>query len=87
MTERRRSDRRYEHQDYLMTEGQVAEMAKVSVNTVRHWRQLGILPSVKVGKHPRIWHSVFLKVFQKPLPFPPFGDDKMRDAGNIRRAI
>ena len=87
MTERRRSDRRYQHQDYLMTEHQVAEMAKVTVNTVRYWRQIGVLPSVKVGKHPRVWYSVFLKVFQKPLPFPPLGDDKMGTAGNIRRAV
>ena len=69
MTDRRKSDRRGQNQDYLMTEDQVAEMAKVSVHTVRYWRHLGILPSVKVGKHPRIWNSVFLKVFQKPLPF------------------
>ena len=87
MTERRRSDRRYQHQDYLMTEHQVAEMAKVSVHTVRYWRQLGILPSVKVGKHPRVWHSAFLKVFQKPLPLSPFGADKMLGAGDIRRVV
>ena len=87
MTERRSNDRRGQNQDYLMTEGQVAKMANVTVNTVRYWRQLGKLPSVKVGKHPMVWHSVFLKVFQKPLPFPPLGDDKMGTAGNIRRAV
>jgi hypothetical protein len=87
MTERRKNDRRGQNQDYLMTEDQVAGMAKVSVHTIRYWRQIGVLPSVKVGKHPRIWHSVFLKVFQKPLPFPPLGDDKMKAAGNIRRAV
>jgi len=87
MTERRRSDRRGQNQDYLMTEGQVAKMANVTVNTVRYWRQLGKLPSVKVGKHPMVWNSVFLKVFQKPLPFPPFGGDKMPSAGDIRRVV
>lgn len=84
MTERRRSDRRYKHQDYLMTDHQVAELAGVSVNTVRYWRQLGMMPFVKVGRHPRVWHSVFLKVFQKPLPL---GFDTMPSARDIRRAV
>jgi hypothetical protein len=75
MTERRRSDRRTQNQDYLMSDEQVAQLAGVSVNSVRYWRQVGILPFVKVGKHPRIWHSVFLKVFQKPISISPFGTD------------
>jgi len=87
MTERRRSDRRYEHQDYLMTDSQVAEKAGVPVNTVRYWRQVGVLPFVKVGRHPRIWHSIFQKVFQKPLPFWVGGGDKIDGAGNIRRTV
>jgi excisionase family DNA binding protein len=82
MTERRRSDRRTLNQDYLMTDDQVAQMAGVSVHTVRYWRQLGVLPFVKVGKHPRIWHSVFQKVFQKPLP-NPFETDKIKGAGTL----
>lgn len=53
-------------QDYLMTDKEVAEFAKVSVGSVRYWRQMGVLPFVKVGRHPRIWHSVVLKVFKKP---------------------
>jgi len=85
MEDRRMKDRRT--QDYLLTEAQVAKMARVPLNTIRYWRQVGKLPSVKVGKHPMVWHSVFLNVFKKPLPFPPFGDDKIDDAGDIRRAL
>jgi excisionase family DNA binding protein len=87
MTERRRNDRRYQHQDYLMTDGQVAEAAGVPTNTVRYWRQVGVLPFVKVGKHPRIWHSEFQKVFKRPLPFGGGGGDKIEGAGDIRRAV
>lgn len=53
-------------EDYLMTDIEVAELAKVSVNTIRYWRQKGVMPFVKVGRHPRIWLSTFEKVFQKP---------------------
>lgn len=53
-------------EDYLMTDSEIAELAKVSVNTIRYWRQTGIMPFVKVGRHPRIWLSTFEKVFQKP---------------------
>ena len=73
MTERRRNDRRFKNQDYLMSDSQVAEMAGVPANTVRYWRQVGIMHFVKVGKHPRVWHSVFLKVFQKPISISPLG--------------
>ncbi len=59
-------DPRLKHEDYLLTEQEVADLAKVPVNTVKYWRQMGMLPSVKVGKHPRIWLSVFNKTFQKP---------------------
>ena len=85
MTERRKNDRREQNQDYLMTEDQVAILAGVSVSTVRHWRQVGVLPFVKVGRHPRVWHSIFQKVFQKPLPFWVGGGDKIEGAGDIRR--
>lgn len=64
MTERRKNERR----NHLMSDQEVAERAKVSPNTVRYWRQTGILPFVKVGKYPRVWYSVFQTVFQKPLP-------------------
>jgi excisionase family DNA binding protein len=53
-------------EDKLLTDQQVAEMAQVSVNTVRYWRQSGLIPFGKVGKHPRIWLSDFNKVFKKP---------------------
>jgi excisionase family DNA binding protein len=53
-------------EDFLMTDLEVAELAKVSVNTIRYWRQTGIMPFVKVGRHPRIWSSTFERVFQKP---------------------
>jgi excisionase family DNA binding protein len=60
-----------DHEDYLLTEQEVAGLAKVSINTVRYWRQTGMLPFVKVGKHPRIWLSVFNKTFQKPETSSP----------------
>jgi hypothetical protein len=59
--------------DSLITDLEAAEMAKVSPNTVKYWRQTGLLPFVKVGKHPRIWLSEFNRVFQKPVTMPPLG--------------
>lgn len=87
MTERRKGDRRNMSRDYLLSDSQVAELAKVSANTVRYWRQTGILPFVKVGKYPRIWASVFHQVFQKPLPQSAWGADTMPFAGDIRRQL
>ena len=87
MTERRRSDRRYKHQDYLMSDSQVAELAGVPVNTVRYWRQVGVLPFVKVGRHPRFWLSEVQKVFKRPLPFQGGDGDKIEGAGDISRAV
>ncbi len=83
MEERRNIERR----NHLMTDEEVAEMAQVSVNTVRYWRQTGILPFVKVGKFPRVWYSIFLQIFQKPLPHLATSTDKMPSAGDIRRKI
>ncbi len=83
MKERSGNDRRGKNQDFLMSDSQVGKLAGVPTNTVRYWRQLGILPFVKVGKHPRIWHSVFLRVFQKPLPMQG-GTDTMPFAGDVR---
>ncbi len=83
MIERRKNNQGM-NGDYLMTERMVAEMALVPVNTIRYWRQMGILPFIKVGKHPRIWHSVFLKVFQKPLPIGLGDTDTMPFAGDVR---
>jgi len=57
----------------LLTDKDVAELAKVSPNTVKYWRQTGLLPFVKVGKHPRIWLSEFYRVFQKPITIEPLG--------------
>ncbi len=85
MDDRRKSDRR--DQDYLMSDGQVAELAGVSINTVRFWRQIGLLPFIKVGRHPRLWYSSFQKVFQKPLSFWEGGADKMPSTGDIRRML
>ncbi len=87
MTERRRSDRRGQNQDHLMSDSQVGQLVGVPTLTVKYWRHTGKLPYVRVGKHPRIWYSEFLKVFKKPLPFPPFGDVKIQDGRNIRRAL
>ena len=86
MTNRRGRDRRGQNQDYLMSDEQVAKMAGVSVRTVHHWRLTGQLPFVKMGRHPRVWHSVFLRVFQKPLSIGMGGADTMPLAeGDIRR--
>jgi excisionase family DNA binding protein len=66
MTERRKADRRQDSRDRLLTDDQVAELAGVSANTVRYWRQTGELPFVKLGRHPRVWLSTFQGVFGKP---------------------
>jgi len=67
----------------------VAEMVSVPVRTVRYWRLAGILPSIKVGRHPRIWMSAFQKVFHKPDAEGPWElagkFDKMPSARGIRR--
>lgn len=59
--------------DSLLTDQEVAQLAKVSPNTVKYWRQTGVLPFVKVGKHPRIWLSEFNRVFHKPDTIEPLG--------------
>lgn len=64
--------------DKLLTDLQVAELAQVSVNTVRYWRQIGLLPFIKFGKHPRIWLSEFYKAFKKPDKIDPVGDGRRR---------
>lgn len=85
--DRRRVDRR--NRDYLMSDKEVAEMAGVSVNTVCYWRLSGVLPFVKVGRHPRVWLSVFQKTFHQPKtnePWEPKGQsDKINPASDIRR--
>lgn len=82
MVERRKV---WDRRNHLMSDKDVAEMVGVSTNTVRYWRQTGILPFVKVGKYPRVWFSVFLEVFQKPHFTPPGEADKMPLARDIRR--
>lgn len=59
--------------DSLLTDQEAANLAKVSPNTVKYWRQSGLLPFVKVGKHARIWLSEFNRVFQKPGKICPLG--------------
>ena len=59
-------DRRHESRDFMMTDGEVARLVKVSPNTVRYWRQTGLIPFVKVGRHPRVWWSAFQAVFHNP---------------------
>jgi excisionase family DNA binding protein len=89
MGERRRNDRRHGDEDGLLTDRQVADMAGVSANTIRYWRQAGVLPFVKVGRHPRIWRSVFQKLFHKPRPNSPWElldeSDKIQGADDVRR--
>ena len=84
MNERRRIERRKRDNDDLMTDTEVAQMAKVPVRTVRYWRNSGILPFVKVGRHPRIWLSDFQRTFHKP---PSNGALELKaDAGKIPTA-
>ena len=87
--DRRKPDRRNSHHDHLLTDEQVAKMAGVPVNTVSYWRLAGILPFVKIGRHPRVWLSDFQKTFHHPKskgPWEPLNEsDKMRGASNIRR--
>jgi len=56
----------HRYEDYLMTDAEVAQLVKVPINTVRYWRQMGILPFVRVGRHPRVWNSILMEVFKKP---------------------
>jgi len=87
--ERRSGDRRREGRDRLMSETDAATLVGVSPNTIRYWRQIGTLPFVKVGKHPRVWLSVLLGVFQKPQGSGSFDSPrtagKMVPVGDIRR--
>ena len=89
MDERRKIERRKNGGDYLLTDQQVALMAAVSVNTVCYWRLAGILPSVKVGRHPRVWLTDFQRTFHQPKPNGPWEplDDgaKIHSASDIRR--
>jgi hypothetical protein len=89
MAERRNSDRRNKNQDYLLSDREVATMAGVPVNTVCYWRLAGILPFVKVGRHPRVWLSEFQRIFHKPKQNGPWEllseSDKIKDASGIRR--
>jgi hypothetical protein len=55
-----------ERRNFLMSDKDIAEWAGVSPNTVRYWRQTGVLPFEKVGKYPRVWYSTLCKVFRKP---------------------
>lgn len=82
MEDRRKN---FERRNFLMSDKDIAEKAGVSPNTVRYWRQTGALPFVKVGKYPRVWYSVFLQVFKKPLPSWVDPADKIPSAGDIRR--
>jgi hypothetical protein len=85
--DRRKNDRR--NRDYLLSDKEVAAMAGVPVNTVCYWRLAGMLPFVKVGRHPRVWLSVFQKTFHQPKvngPWEPLEESaKIKDASDIRR--
>jgi len=83
MMERRKT---VERRNFLMSDKDIAGRASVSENTVRYWRQTGVLPFVKVGKYPRVWYSVLLQVFQKASPHLAGAADTMPFAdGDIRR--
>ncbi len=49
MIERRTNERRKRERDDLMTDSEVARMAKVPVRTVRYWRNSGMLTFVKLA--------------------------------------
>jgi hypothetical protein len=97
MDERRKGDRRRAsldalrkaNKDYLLSDVEVALLAAVPVNTVCYWRLAGILPFVKVGRHPRVWLSDFQRTFHQPKPngsWEPLSEnDKIQTASNIRR--
>jgi excisionase family DNA binding protein len=78
-------ERRNQDQDYLMTELEVAKLARVSVNTVRYWRQTGIIPFVKVGRHPRVWWSAFQTVFHSPSILGAL--ERNSDSGKIAKVV
>ena len=89
MQERRSDDRRSAGRDRLLADAEVARMVGVSTQTVKYWRHIGTLPYVRVGRHPRVWLSVFLGVFQKPTPQAQLdlaGEaGKMNTAWDVRR--
>lgn len=85
MEDRRKGDHREQNLDHLLSDEQVGQLAGVPSLTVKYWRHTGKLPYVKVGKHPRIWYSEFLKVFKKPLPILGGEAGKMGKAEDIRR--
>jgi hypothetical protein len=89
--DRRKPDRRNPNQDQLLSDKQVALMAGVPVNTVSYWRLAGMLPFVKLGRHPRVWLSEFQKTFQQPKvngPWEPLTEGvkiQIQSARGIRR--
>ncbi len=89
MSERRKNERRKASQNYLLSDEEVALMAHVPVNTVCYWRLAGVLPFVKVGRHPRVWLSDFQKTFHQPKPNGPWEpldkSGKIRNGSDIRR--
>ena len=99
MPDRRKGDRRgvnleslrKANQNYLLSDVEVALLAAVPVNTVRKWRQIGTLPYVKVGRHPRVWLSEFQRTFHQPKPNGSWeqipSSDKIPSAGGIRRKL
>ena len=87
--DRRKPDRRNRNQDQLLSDKQVALMAGVPVNTVSYWRLAGVLPFVKIGRHPRVWLSDFQKTFHQPKLNGTWElvseSDKIKNASGIRR--
>jgi len=87
MAEKTNIERRKRDRDDLMTDSEIARMAKVPVRTVRFWRNSGMLPFVKFGRHPRIWLSDFQKSFHKPPMELGADPGKINPARNIRRQL
>lgn len=51
--------------DKLLTESESAELLRTNKSTIRYWRQLGKLQSVKVGRHPLIRESEISRFLSK----------------------
>ena len=69
-------------EDKLLTDQEVSTLANVSPNTVKYWRQTGVLPFVRVGRHPRVWLSEFNRIFKKPVKISP-SDTGTVEANNV----
>ena len=57
--------RRPEGSDELYEADEVADLFRVSVATVRHWRRTGVLPAIKIGGIYRFRRSDIDRILQQ----------------------